>query len=239
LLRIGRKLYPPGQFSRVQRLPFDLYCKHAGRIDKAEVLATMFVAANTSIPVPAIIDAIGPDKDLFVVMTRVPGQPVSKVWLEIAADPSALANLEKDLRGWLYQLRSLMPPSTKVSNFLGGSSWQHRVSACEPIGPFPSKDKLHEFLLSRVWCDEKEAIIKNSQKSFKKPHRICFTHGELRPHNILILNGRLSGLIGELLDGFRNIGTMLEGATLCRNAGQGYSIGYFLNMRLSWRLMTR
>jgi aminoglycoside phosphotransferase len=46
-----------------------------------------------------------------------------------------------------------------------------------------------------VWCDEKEAIIKNSQKSFKKPHRICFTHGELRPHNILILNGRLSGLV--------------------------------------------
>jgi hypothetical protein len=75
LLHIGRKLYPQSQFPKVQRLPFGLYCKHAGCIDKAEVFATMFVAANTSIPVPTIIDAIGPDEDMFVVMTRLPGNP--------------------------------------------------------------------------------------------------------------------------------------------------------------------
>ena len=28
-----------------------------------------------------------------------------------------------------------------------------------PIGPFTDKDELHRFLLSRVWCDEKDVIV--------------------------------------------------------------------------------
>ena len=37
--------------------------------------------------------------------------------------------------------------------------------------------------------------MQHAQKSFRKPHRICFTHGEVRPNNLLALNGRLSGLV--------------------------------------------
>jgi hypothetical protein len=118
------------------------------------------------------------------------------VWLDIADDSRALAHFEEDLRDWMYQLRSLAPVHpTRVSDFLGGSSWQYRISACQRVGPFDNKDQLHDFLFTRVWCDNKDEIIARSQKSFKKPHRICFTHGELRPSNMLMLNGRLSGLV--------------------------------------------
>jgi len=165
LLCIGGKLYPPERFPWMQCLLFGPYCKHNGHINKAEVLAIIFIA-NTSIPIPTIIDVICPDEDLFVIMTCVPSRPVSDMWHHITANPSALADFELDLHGWLYQLWSLVPPSAIVSNFLGGSSWQHCISACEPIGPFVDKDKLHRFLLSRVWCDEKDAIVSNAQKSF-------------------------------------------------------------------------
>jgi hypothetical protein len=71
----------------------------------------MFVA----IPVPTIIDAIGPDEpdeDLFVIMTRVPGrlcmnrgvtsQPIGPTWLIISTSESGASVYESvELSRWI------------------------------------------------------------------------------------------------------------------------------------------
>ncbi|KAL6300357.1 hypothetical protein BKA93DRAFT_693884, partial [Sparassis latifolia] len=173
-------------------LPFNMYCKFK-RIDKGEVLATMFVAVNIIIPVLKILDVVGHDDSLFVVMSQIPRTPASLSFRHL--DASGLALFEADLRNWLFQLRSLCPPFPVVSGYLGGPCWQYRVSADNPIGPFASIDALHQFLLSRVWGDERDEVLSLSRKSYVKPHRICLTHGELRRANLLLSNGRLSGLI--------------------------------------------
>ncbi len=170
-----------------------MYCKFGGLINKDEVLATMFVQANTTIPVPTILDVIGEsDEELFVLMSRVPGDPVHGALNRM--DAPSLALFESDLRDWLFQLRSLVPlPSTVVGGFLGTPSMQFRIAAWCPIGPYSTKEDLHEDLLRRT--EDRSAVESVVKKSHGKPHMLCFTHGDLRHQNLLMQNGRLSGLV--------------------------------------------
>ncbi len=80
LLVVGKWLYGSGNhpfLNFTQRLPFNLYCKHT-RIETKEILATLFVAQNTTITVPKILDVIdlpeGDHRRHLVIMTRLPGQ---------------------------------------------------------------------------------------------------------------------------------------------------------------------
>ncbi|KZT25375.1 hypothetical protein NEOLEDRAFT_358827 [Neolentinus lepideus HHB14362 ss-1] len=192
LLWMGRRLYWNARYPEVQRLPFGLYCKFGWRASKDEALATMFVAENTTIPVPRILDVIGPDDNLFILMTRVGGHQVLNSLSEMVHD--SLALFEADLRDCLYQLRSLVPLLDAVSSFTDLESMQWRIDTSDPIGPFVNKDDLHEHILS---CAMDRASVEPValQKSYSKPHRICFTHGDLTPYNVLVSNGRLSGLV--------------------------------------------
>ena len=82
-----------------QRLPFNLYCKHTC-VQTKEVLATLFVAQHTTIPVPKIL------------------------------------------------LRTLKPPSDLcVTGFPDGPCWQYSLATRKPIGPFPSINAFHDFIL--------------------------------------------------------------------------------------------
>ena len=64
----------------------------------------------------------------------------------------------------------------------------------DPFGPFPDIPSFHKNLLSR--CPWDRGHLPNIVgKSHDKPHRITFTHGDLHVHNILSLNGKMTGLI--------------------------------------------
>jgi serine/threonine protein kinase len=197
LVRIGRRLYGVPDIPRTQRLPFNLYAKFDAR-DLSEALTTMFIAANTTIPVPRILDVFphtnDPKQQFFVIMTRMPGTESTDPFKQL--DAKGLARFDSDLQDWLFQLRSLRPPpSVKVSNLLGGPFIQYSLADYSLLGPFEDTRALHQFILDRVLRRSKKRILKLAPKSYRKPHRLCFSHGDLRPENILMHNGRLSGLI--------------------------------------------
>ncbi|KAI0041374.1 kinase-like protein [Auriscalpium vulgare] len=191
---IGDKLYNPQDADpTAHRLPFNLYCKSSG-VTQSEIIAMVLVAENTDIPVPRVLDVIENDDELFVLMTRLPGVPCSGLMSEM--DQSSREGVKNDLRCWLAQLRRLpVPPHAKVSDCLGGGSMQHRI-ASTPIGPFPSVSDVHEYILSHVWGPHRDEVLDVARLlSYSKTHRLCFTHGDLRPWNVLYHNGHLSGLV--------------------------------------------
>lgn len=192
------KLYPERGLLTwtTQRLPFNLYCKYRF-VSESEVLATAFVAEHSTIPVPRILDVVDgvTDDGLFVLMTQVPGVQVGKAYTDM--DERARELMKEELCGWMNQLRSLpVPPSLTISNFLGGPCKVDRIASSGPIGPFSTVEEAHELILSHVVGDERDQVLETARRrSYSKRHRICFTHGDLRPWNVLVKDGRLSGLV--------------------------------------------
>ncbi|GJE99664.1 hypothetical protein PsYK624_159350 [Phanerochaete sordida] len=184
--------YPDYNLRRVQSLPLGLHGKYTYEDGIAEVLATMFVRANTTIPVPDILDVIELPRDTFIIMNTLPGKHLGGGLEHM--DAAGVAAFVDDLRGWLHQLRSLVPPpGTSVGSVLGTPSTQFRISTSDPIGPYRTIDELHQDILNRFI--EPEAADQVVRKSYSKRHRLCFTHCDLNSRNVLMHNGRLSGLV--------------------------------------------
>jgi hypothetical protein len=150
--------------------PFNLYCKHT-RIETKEILATLFVAQNTTIPVPKILDVIdlpeGVHRRHLVIMTMLPGQTPSRTLSDV--DPSLL---EQDLRNFLLQLRTLKPPPDScVTGFPDGPCWQYSIATKKAHrGPFPRINDFHDFLLdpSRAFGDGREKVLAVAEKLYPK-----------------------------------------------------------------------
>ena len=145
-LVVGKWLYGSGNhpfLNFTQRLPFNLYCKHT-RIETKEILATLFVSQNTTIPVPKILDVIdlpeGDHRRHLVIMTGLmPSRTLSDV------NPSLLV---QDVRNILLQLRALIPPSNScVTGFPDGPL----LAVSPQRSPFPSINDFPTRPFSRLW----------------------------------------------------------------------------------------
>lgn len=185
--KVGNRTWgrPPGAS---QRLPLGLYMK-VGQAEsiKSEALATMHVAKHTTIPVPTILDVVPHPKGACMIMTTLPGVPAG-IALHTGELPQNV--FEDTMQDWLTQLRSLPTPSIDaVSSFDGGKLRSNRVTDSR-FGPFPSIAAFHKFVGSGP-----EHLRQFTEKAYSKPHRICFTHGDLHLHNILTQGGKITGLL--------------------------------------------
>ena len=165
----------------------------------------MQMAEAAGIPVPKFLSCGEHPADPFnrkfsILMTRIPGMP-----LENSFDPLQVETEEP----WLYELRTCLhamrrwcPPNpTSICSPIGTCLRSSRVPS-HIMGPFANTDDFYEFLLSPASSQGFESIVEYNQalscaKSIQdRPHRILFTHGDFKAHDILVDgDGHLSGLI--------------------------------------------
>jgi aminoglycoside phosphotransferase (APT) family kinase protein len=177
-------------------MPFGLYIKYGFRVNRSEAYATTFVGMHTTIPVPRVRDCIEEGGITYILMTKVPGDPVFHGVAEMS--PQELNSFVETLRDWTCQLRALHAPSGAVAHFDGGPCWAKRITEGSTCGPFTSVVHLHEFLVAGVTANplERQRLrLMAEQKSHSRPHRVCFTHNDLDPSNLLVMNRRLTGLV--------------------------------------------
>ena len=163
--------------------------KHTGTDSNImEGLATHFVSMNTSIPVPTILDIAKDHNGTLFLMTRVPGTPVSDIdgGLNVAS-PEQLSVFTNTMRDWFTQLQSLRPPGDgSICGLLGGDFWSYRITFNYRVGPFESQDIFHEKMFCTLPPDADSAIVVLAQSVRQRRYRMCFTHGDLSPNNILV-----------------------------------------------------
>ncbi|KAF8519015.1 kinase-like domain-containing protein [Hysterangium stoloniferum] len=169
--------------------------KYGPRVRKSEALAMAFVEANTTIPVPKVLDVIEYDGGGIIVMTLVPGEPCQSSlgeWSE-----SELDAMKETLQDWVSQLRRLPVPTNAVCGFPGVSDpcRSYRIFVDGTYGPFASVGDFHEFLCTLVLADERDRVREFVKASHTRSHTIYFTHGDLSPHNLLISGNKLVGLV--------------------------------------------
>ncbi|KAK0214391.1 hypothetical protein IW262DRAFT_1514503 [Armillaria fumosa] len=163
-----------------------LYAKDGYGVSVAEAIATQFVSENTTIPVPQILDIVssGPEHSYipdsqsnFILSTAVPGTMFGRSGASVFVDT---------LRGWFDQLRALPPPSHAISSLNGTSFLSYRIRDGELVGPFASQEEFHAQYFCTPWepVDDHVRVALVKRQSTK--YRICFTHGDITPTNILV-----------------------------------------------------
>jgi len=170
-------------------MPLGLYAKECARSPHNEAEALRLVEKYTSIPAPLCVDEYQGTHPMLI-MTAVRGQPLQTVYHRLSY--SERDQLSKDLESAITQMRGIPNQTPYVfGNTHGGPLKNHRFPS-GTCGPFNSIADFNAFLVHRyVRQETKEKISAVHARTY----RSVFTHADLHPSNILIDQGRLSGIV--------------------------------------------
>ncbi|KAG6178065.1 hypothetical protein E4U27_003999 [Claviceps purpurea] len=195
---LGAHMYGPSRSSKVQRLPFGLYLKttltmrHGSLAN--EFAALQLVRRHTNTHVPSALDLVSDSKKSYLLTTKVCGIPLG--WCIDTLSHDEVTTLVGDLRKCLSKLRAIpkkVSPKYAITDALGKACYDDRLvtgsdydeARGDFFGPFVDEDDFNNTLR----CGALPDVVHSSG------HEIIFTHGDLNMRNIMMYNGRLSGII--------------------------------------------
>lgn len=201
---VGTLWYSPTCSVKVQQLPFGMYLKSTTTERQAllenERAALQLAHFHASVSVPRPLDLVSDGHESYLLMTRAPGILLGACIDTL--DDDELDLLKSDLQQFVTELRKIRrcdvtgtgADGQSVSGVLGGPLYDHRVNmgwtGTERDGDFKGP-----------FADE-DAFINALQMQGALPglthsggHQIVFTHGDLNLRNVLVHNGRLSGVV--------------------------------------------
>ncbi|KAK2768758.1 hypothetical protein FQN54_000614 [Arachnomyces sp. PD_36] len=190
--------WDPQEHPNIKFLPFGLCLKTGKRVSKNEGNALLLLEKHTSIAAPRLINAtIDNEKRGFLLMTKVPGIPVEKVFYRMTYEERD--QLAKDLGKCIYQYRRI-PNDNKylICDSVGGPVTDHRTD--EPSGPYKSKADFLDYFTEDLGDARNKRPI---SVLYDKEHQVCFTHSDLHLSNILVSSGQLSGIVDWENSGFK------------------------------------
>ena len=161
-------------------------------ISEAEAMA--YVAHRTSVPVPKVYCAFERRGVTYILMERIRGVSVGKIWSSISAE--GRERLRSQLRAFLAELREIPPPQPgHVGDVNYSKLYDDRIAA-GGLGPFTTSRAFHQFLRNDVVRPVKDPeldqlIINHEEQEYMS----CFTHGDLSSSNILVRDGCVVGII--------------------------------------------
>lgn len=163
----------------------------------------MKAAKAIGLPVPSFLAYGAPSHDDpfgTILMTRVPGFPLDEVKDSLTS--TQLDTIQTELRSCLNLMRAYDSPwGCRVCSVIGTSLYGSCLLGGE-VKPCGDEVDFHGQFLSARMCRENwdfsapydETLAKGS-KLLSMRHDIKFTHGDLMPHNIMVFDGHLSGII--------------------------------------------
>ncbi|KAL1875754.1 hypothetical protein VTK73DRAFT_9815 [Phialemonium thermophilum] len=198
LRNVGSRLYGPSSSLAVQKLPFGMYLKTA-RPKKHEALANEYgalrlVQQHPHIPAPLPLDLVSAGSTSYLITSRVPGSNLGFCIDTLSEDEVIV--LIGDLKRCLSELRAIPKDVGReyaITNALGKACYDYRIAACmdydeergDFIGPFVNEDEFNKTLQTPAL----PGVVHRSG------HKIVLTHGDLNMRNVLMYNGRLSGIV--------------------------------------------
>jgi aminoglycoside phosphotransferase len=183
-------------------LPFGPILKWTERVHIEEVIA-MQMARAAGIPVPKVLsygEHPGSWRPMSILMTRLPGWELNNSFDQLVLEEEG--PWVEELERCLDAMRKWKSPFSKnICSALGTSISSQRVPN-HSMGPVENEESLHEYLLSTASphgfnsIEEHDKALVKAKCILKIPHRVVFTHGDFKAHNILVDDeGHLSGFL--------------------------------------------
>ena len=158
------------------------------------------------IPIPEPLGVIISKQTAYIFMSFVSGLTLESVWAQLASEQKL--SLSNELSGILLELRQIQIPKDCTFGGVGGEgckdSRRHTRISQEPIR---SLAEFEDFIFSNPLFGGSVYIRLLRSMSQSHPSRIVFSHGDLRPANIVVLpdqqgNYSISGILDWEMSGF-------------------------------------
>jgi len=180
--------------------------KIGGDLDHDEAGAMRFLAERApSLPAPRCMGLITIGKKSLLFMTKIPGDTLERRWATLNTESKV--DIRRSLDEAISILRSIEKPERQPFGSSSGRCRDIRMSDRYTESPVHDEVAFNKFLLTSP-----QPRISSSYKSWiasmlRTDHRIVFTHGDLHPRNILVVDSpdggvRLSGIIDWEASGF-------------------------------------
>lgn len=191
--------------NQLAQLPFGLVLKWSDGTRLEEVATTLMMRA-AGFPVPIILSygehPDTPHAPVSVLMTRVPGKDLGDPEIYEQLPNEERETLLKELDFMIQTMRNWIHPwgGERICSVLGTAVRSVRIPN-HAVGPCESESELNDHLFSslsehsfdtREMFNEKVAVV---SKLRSMRHKVVFTHGDLRHHNIMFYNGHISGFL--------------------------------------------
>lgn len=168
----------------------DKVIKSGTDVRAAEAENMRFIAAHTTIPVPAVLDVEVAGDVRTITMEHVAGERLDKVWNRL---PQAQKHdVARQLRGMLEQLRGLR--GDYVGTLGRGAAVDGRRFDLEG-GPFESEALFNRFLVSDVLASTPQIMRDMALRALRADHAVHFSHCDFVPGNILVRDGQVVALL--------------------------------------------
>lgn len=189
--------------NQIAQLPFGLILKWSDGTRLEEVLA-MQVARKAGFPVPRALcygdHPETPHAPVSILMTRLPGRELGEVYESLTLEERK--SILQELKGYLEIMRGWSNPwgVNRICSLVDTTIRSVRIPN-HFAGPFDSEDEFNDYLIQPSWSGGFKSEAEYNQalnvaKGIRDiPHRVFFTHGDLKPHNILINDGRITGFL--------------------------------------------
>ncbi|KAB8210100.1 hypothetical protein BDV34DRAFT_187922 [Aspergillus parasiticus] len=185
---LGGYLYPSDSVLP-RRLPFGLYMKNCARSQQNEAVALRLVEEHASAPAPLWVDDYEEDANITLIMTQVQGQALDGVLHRLSYQERE--QLSKDLKVFVRQTRCIPNhTSFRFANTFGDALYDHRVGG--EFGPLAETSDFNSYLIPKHTSSETRNTI---TPVLSRPYKPFFSHADLHSTNILISQGRLSGVV--------------------------------------------
>ncbi|CAK7230975.1 hypothetical protein SCUCBS95973_007755 [Sporothrix curviconia] len=242
-LNTSARLFSPGQvpgipISRHWMVKRDRY----GHLTEAKTL--QYLAAYTRVPVPVVCASFVRKGAAYIVMERPRGITLAQAYWTYSRED--LLTIFAQLRSIIDNMRAIPIPRDTVMGVyscVGGTIPSHRQHYNAPrCGPFETvedfhwwiRDHFHPDIVDRPpWINEEdwadmEGVVDIQEAVSPRP---VFTHGNLKPWNIIVSGTKVTSIIG-----WENAGWFpeyWEYTTACMGGNKGsrwkYELPYFLD----------
>ncbi|RDB26697.1 hypothetical protein Hypma_005294 [Hypsizygus marmoreus] len=156
------------------------------------------IALHTSIPVPRVLDVVPGTRSgtWHLLMTELPGCLLQSAWGHL--DEGQRHDVASQLRVWIDQLRIIPSPYGDAVCAPGRSYFLcYRCDEDNPTGPFGSVSDFQKHI-TRIFLPSQlvtPPLAEPLRVARARQPSIRFTHGDLKTHNLMFDQGKLSGII--------------------------------------------
>lgn len=214
-----------GSGTQLAKMSPSMLVKYGTHASLVEAKNMLYVAERTSVPVPRLfaayaygpldrdVDDFGSVYDTYIFREFIEGEDLGRSWGKYTSTEKQI--ISADLKKHVTELRSLPVadyigsvhegPVTDVilewSTTSRGQSQRayqnfDRKSLSRSLGPFKSEADFNTTIANAFVAGSKGQIgpyIRGMLDAHK--HGIVFTHGDLRPDNVIVKNGRVTAII--------------------------------------------